>query len=283
LTLLLTITIQLSISISGLHEHVRTLNEEVSFLRLGAQQDSTAEISHGVVLVIVPAFNEQATITQVVDDIRTNGYDVLVISDGSTDDTVKMAINGGATVLDFRLNMGVGAALRAGFKYAHQNGYQAVVQVDADGQHLVSEIPKLLRPWKEDGFHLVIGSRFRSQGTTMVVSRSRRLAMNMLAFFASRAAHTTITDASSGFRLISQPLLGVFSTTFPASYLGDTYEALISAGKANYKIIEVPTAMSPRLVGVSSASTIKAFGLTVRALLVGILCFHIRISKYKTP
>jgi len=107
--------------------------------------------------------------------------------------------------------------------------------------------------------------------------------MNVLAFFASRAAHTKITDASSGFRCISQPLLGVFSTTFPASYLGDTYEALISAGKANYKIIEVPAAMSPRLVGVSSASTIKAFGLTVRALLVGILRFHIRISEYKTP
>lgn len=116
----------------------------------------------------------------------------------------------------------------------------------------------------------------------MKVSAIRRLAMWILASLASRAADTQITDASSGFRCIAQPLLGEFARNFPSSYLGDTYEALISAGLGGYRISEIAASMSSRQAGVSSASQMRAFGLTVRAALVGILRFHVRIRPYNT-
>ncbi len=234
------------------------------------------------VLVLIPAFNEGSSIGDVISEVLANGYHLLVISDGSTDNTVEIATRLGVPVLQFSSNLGVGAALRAGFRYANNEGFQHVVQVDADGQHDASQISNLVTHAREGDFHLVIGSRFRSEMTSMEVSAIRRLAMWILASLASRAAHTQITDASSGFRCISQPLLGEFARNFPSSYLGDTYEALISAGLGGYRISEIAASMSPRQAGVSSASQMRAFGLTVRAALVGILRFHVRISPYNS-
>ncbi len=232
------------------------------------------------VLVLIPAFNEEASIGNVILDVLKNGYQLLVISDGSSDRTVSIAQSFGVPVLQFSSNLGVGAALRAGFRYANNFGFHYVVQVDADGQHDASQISNLVDKASSGNFHLVIGSRFRSLDTSMKVSPIRRLAMWTLAKFASRAAGTRITDASSGFRCIAQPLLGEFSRNFPSSYLGDTYEALISAGHGGYRITEVPASMSARQAGTSSASQIRAFGLTIRAVLVGVLHFHVKIRQF---
>lgn len=232
------------------------------------------------VLVLIPAFNEEKSIGNVISNVLKNGYQMLVISDGSSDDTANIARKFGVPVLQFSSNLGVGAALRAGFRYANSEGFRYVVQVDADGQHDASQISNLVSAAKNGDFHLVIGSRFRSKETSMNISPIRRLAMWILATLASRAAGTRITDASSGFRCIAQPLLGEFARNFPCSYLGDTYEALISAGHGRYRIHEVAASMSPRQAGVSSASQFRAFGLTIRAALVGILRFHVRINRY---
>jgi len=232
------------------------------------------------VLVLIPAFNEEASIGSVITDVLSNNYQLLVISDGSSDNTVEVARSFGVPVLQFSSNLGVGAALRAGFRYADTEGFRYVVQVDADGQHDASQIVNLVSAAEQGNFHVVIGSRFRSNETSMKVSPIRRLAMWILATLASRAANTKITDASSGFRCISQPLLGEFAQNFPSSYLGDTYEALISAGLGGYRITEVAASMAPRQAGTSSASQIRAFGLTVRAALVGLLRFHVRINPY---
>lgn len=235
------------------------------------------------VLVLIPAFNEEESIGNVISDVLRSGYQLLVISDGSSDNTVDVARSFGVPVLQFSSNLGVGAALRAGFRYANAEGFKYVVQVDADGQHDASQIINLVSAAKQGNFHLVIGSRFRSSETSMEVRPIRRLAMWILASLASRAADTKITDASSGFRCISQPLLGEFARNFPSSYLGDTYEALISAGHGGYRITEVAASMAARRAGTSSASQIQAFGLTVRAALVGLLRFHVRINPYVDP
>ena len=232
------------------------------------------------VLVLIPAFNEEISIGNVITDVLNNGYQLLVISDGSSDNTVRVARSYGVPVLQFSSNLGVGAALRAGFRYANVEGYQHVVQVDADGQHDASQIINLVSVAQQGSFHLVIGSRFRSAETSMKVSLIRRLAMWILASLASRASGTKITDASSGFRCIPQPLLGEFAQNFPSSYLGDTYEALVSAGLGGYRITEVAASMAARQAGTSSASQIRAFGLTVRVALVGVLRFHVRINPY---
>ena len=226
------------------------------------------------VLVVVPALNEELSLGPVLDNLRSQAFQVLVVNDGSTDGTVSVARRHGVMVLDLPYNMGVGGALRAGFQVAVDTGFQAVVQVDADGQHPADSIDRLIDEANSSGAHLVIGSRFRSDDTTMGVATTRRLVM---------ATRTEITDSSSGFRLIQEPLLRQFSQSFSANYLGDTYEALISAGRAGYVVREVPAAMKERVVGVSSASVTQSIQFTLKGLAVALLRLHARVEFHQAP
>lgn len=230
------------------------------------------------VLVVIPALNEQKTIGLVVQQVQTAGFDVLVVSDGSTDETATVSRVAGARVMELPINLGVGGALRAGFKFAVRHGYKAVVQVDADGQHPVQAITDLMDCANAENADLVIGSRFLSTHTTMEVSGARSFAMKRLASSASRAAHTRITDATSGFRLIREPLLTEFSRNFASNYLGDTYEAIISAGRAGYRIREIAAPIAPRMEGQSSASTFQASVYTAKCLFNSVLHFHLRLK-----
>jgi glycosyltransferase involved in cell wall biosynthesis len=188
------------------------------------------------VLVVVPAWNEQASIAKVISELKTRGFDVLVVDDGSTDKTSLIARQNGAITIRLPFNLGVGGALRCGFKYAVQHGYEAVVQCDADGQHPVDHIESLISTAAQGNFHMVIGSRFLNDEGKMELSLIRRLAMRILSRSASRACKTLITDATSGFRIIAVPLLDELAEKLPAYYLGDTYEALVSSGRAGYRI-----------------------------------------------
>jgi hypothetical protein len=175
----------------------------------------------------------------------------------------------------------VGGALRAGFKFAVLRGYRAVVQVDADGQHPVEEIENLIRATNEQDAHMVIGSRFLMDEMTMEVSGIRRLAMRVLSRTASSATGTSITDSTSGFRLIQQPLLGEFAQQFANNYLGDTYESVISAGRGNYKVVEIPAGLLPREHGESTASTGSAVKFTLKGLGVATLGLHKRLNPFR--
>lgn len=235
------------------------------------------------VLVVIPAFNEEANISHVLSEVLNAQWAVLVINDGSTDQTSAMCHSMGVKVLDLPINLGVGGALRAGFKYAVKNDFEAVVQIDADGQHPVDLIDSLVEGINNESAHLVIGSRFLSNDTTMTVSRTRKIAMWVLASTASRATKSKITDATSGFRIITQPLLSEFSVNFASNYLGDTYEAIIAAGRAGYRVREIPAPLAPRLLGESTASTSQAFLLTLKCGFVYLFHFHLRIAKYHEP
>jgi len=228
-------------------------------------------------LIVVPALNEESSLASVISEIKSCGYEVLVINDGSTDGTADVARASGARLLDLPINLGVGGALRAGFKYACERNFQAVVQVDADGQHPADEIKHLLDKANASGAHLVIGSRFLSDGTSMEVGRVRRFVMRLLARSATNATQSPITDATSGFRIIQQPLLTEFSRTFAVNYLGDTYEALIAAGRAGYVVREIPAALRPRQNGESTASLVQAVTFTLKGLAVTALHIHPRI------
>jgi glycosyltransferase involved in cell wall biosynthesis len=232
------------------------------------------------VLVLVPAFNEAGSIARTINELVALEFDVLVINDGSTDESAHVARSSGASVLQIPFNLGVGGALRAGFQHACRHGYQAVIQVDADGQHPANQIVDLIHEANSHNCHMVVGSRFLSDSTTMRVGRIRRIPMRLLANSASRATGVPITDATSGFRLIQQPLLGEFSQSFPSYYLGDTYEALISAGKAGYFIREIPAALHAREVGESSASAPQAIKFIVKCLLVAALRIHFSIRPF---
>jgi glycosyltransferase involved in cell wall biosynthesis len=232
------------------------------------------------VLVLVPAFNEVGSIARTIEELVKLELDVLVIDDGSTDDSAQVARSAGALVLQLPFNLGVGGALRAGFQHASWHGYKAVIQVDADGQHPADQIVDLISEANSFDCHMVVGSRFLSDSTTMRVGKIRRIPMRLLASSASRATGVSITDATSGFRLIQQPLLGEFAQSFPAYYLGDTYEALISAGKAGYIIREIPAALHAREVGESSASAPQAIKFIAKCLLVAALRIHFSIKPF---
>ncbi len=222
------------------------------------------------ILVLIPAFNEEATVGSVVLDVIAAGFEVLVINDGSEDDTAEAARRAGSSVVSLPVNLGVGGALRTGFKYAVAHGYDGVVQCDADGQHPPAAIQNLVEAADRTSSHLLVGSRFADDGDTMDVGAARRLVMRYLARAASKATGTKITDATSGFRVISEPLLSEFARTFPAEYLGDTYEALITAGRGGYRVAEVPAPIRQREVGASSASPGAAIRFIARAVIVAI-------------
>ena len=245
-----------------------------------------AMLTRANTLVVVPALNEELSIGEIIEHLHRERFTVLVINDGSTDQTSLVAKHHGALIIDLPYNMGVGGALRVGFQVAIERGYEAVVQVDADGQHPVSSIQNLLDEANSSGAHLVVGSRFITDGTTMDVGLVRRMVMKYLARSASRATGVKITDSSSGFRLIRNPLLEQFSRSFSANYLGDTYEALVSAGRAGYMVREIPAAMMPRKVGVSSASLIQSVQFTLKGVAVSVLRLlpHIeRLDRHVGP
>lgn len=210
-------------------------------------------------LVVVPAYNEEASIAEVVTRVRAAGHPVLVVDDGSSDLTAPLARTAGATVMRLPVNLGVGAAMRAGFRFAVGNGYHRVVQVDGDLQHPPEAIPTLIAA-ADDGAQLVVGSRFAAGYT---VSGYRRLAMATVAAVVSRMVGVTLDDVTSGFRVISQPLLGRFADQYPAEYLGDTVEALLQAHAAGASIAQVPVSMEPRSEG-ESTSRLAASGHLAR-------------------
>ena len=230
-------------------------------------------------LVLIPALNEEATIREVVLEVMDHGFDVVVINDGSGDKTAEFARAAGATVLNLRVNLGVGGALRCGFRYAVNNGYRSVVQCDADGQHPISHIQKLIDVSNQTSSHLVIGSRFRYEEILMTVPRHRRFAMWLLGVIASRACQTKITDSTSGFRLISEPLLSQFAKNFPSHFLGDTFEANVVAGRSGYKVKEVAAPMSNRKAGVSSMGSGRSIILIARSILVVLFNLHFNIAQ----
>lgn len=216
-------------------------------------------------LVMIPALNESATITTVVKTALAHlDADVLVIDDGSTDDTAALARAAGATVISHPFNLGVGAAVRTAIRYAVRHDYDVGVQLDADGQHPVEGVDALLDGIAA-GHDLVVGSRFADG---YEIGRSRRLAMRGLARVASRATHTPITDATSGFRAFSRTALDVFAKSYPSAYLSDTVEALLIAGQAGLDVHETPVAMLARQGGSPSAGAVRSAMYLARLYLV---------------
>ena len=233
------------------------------------------------VLVVIPAFNESKTIGQVVDQVAAFGFQTLVVNDGSTDETAKIAFEHGSRVVSLPLNSGVGGALRCGFRYAVENGFAGVIQCDADGQHVASHLIDLVNATNQTGAHMVIGSRFGSENTTHNPSLLRRFAMRILSKVAQHATKNEITDSTSGFRVIRQPLLGELALNMPAYYLGDTFETVVVAGRAGYQIEEIGVAMAPRLHGTSSSGNMRSVLLIGKVLTTVLLGIHFRLRRLK--
>jgi glycosyltransferase involved in cell wall biosynthesis len=209
-------------------------------------------------LVIVPAFNEQGVVARTVSEIRAHvaHAGVLVVDDGSSDQTSAQAALAGASIARLPFNLGVGGAMRLGYRYAVENDYDIAVQVDADGQHDPAFISRLIEPL-EDGYDVVIGARFAGEGDYQMTG-PRRLASSLLATVLSRICRTALTDPTSGFRATSRRACEIFAQDYPVEYLGDTVEALALAVRHDLLITQVPVAMRQRVSGYPSHSPAKA-------------------------
>ena len=164
-------------------------------------------------LVVLPALNEERSVGIVVKEVRTAAPDgtVLVIDDGSVDGTAVQAREAGAEVVSNPFNLGVGGAMRVGFRVAEAHGYDVLVQVDADGQHDARDIGLLTAAFDDEpGPQVVIGARFAGQGD-IAVPRARRAAMRLLARYLSRVTGTKLTDVTSGFRAHNRAGIELFA------------------------------------------------------------------------
>lgn len=209
------------------------------------------------VLVIMPAWNEADCVGATVAEVLSldEPYDVLVVNDGSTDGTPVLAAAAGATVLNLPFNLGVGGAMRAGFKYAQRLGYRQVIQVDADGQHDPRNIREVLNGL--DSADISIGARFADRGD-YTVKGPRKWAMKLLASVLSRLAKTPLTDVTSGFRAGNNRAIAQYLDHYPAEYLGDTIDSLVVAIRSGLKVTQVPVEMRPRQGGTPSHHPVKA-------------------------
>lgn len=217
-------------------------------------------------LVVMPAFNEEESVRAVVLEVfeKLPGISCLVVDDGSSDASAEEALAAGALVSRLPFNLGVGGAMRVGFRYAIAHGFDNVVQIDADGQHDPAGVVALLA--RLDSADLVLGARFAGEGDYSVRG-PRRWAMLLLSIFLSRAARTKLTDTTSGFRLSGPRAVRLFAEHYPAEYLGDTIESLVIAARAKCVIVQVPVAMRVRAGGRPSHHPVKAAAYLARAVL----------------
>ncbi|MCU1487845.1 MAG: glycosyl transferase family 2 [Actinomycetia bacterium] len=220
-------------------------------------------------LVIIPAYNEEAALPAVLAGLRARfpDFDLVVVDDGSRDRTSAVAHEGGAAVVTLPFNLGVGGALRTGFRYAVRHGYQRAVQLDADGQHDADQVEALLAPLA-DGADLVIGSRFAVGAGEYEVGRSRRSAMRLMQRGVRLLSGQSFTDTSSGFRAFGPDALALFAAQYPIDFLSDSVEALLAALAAGLTVVEVPVQMNERAGGVPSTRSFKLAYHYLRLLVV---------------
>ena len=188
------------------------------------------------VCILIPAYNAEQTLGSVLEKIRALGMDMIVVNDGSVDETKRVALEYGALLLEHPSNLGKGAALRTGFNYILGKDYQVVITLDADGQHDPSEIPSLLRIFQSVKPDILIASR----ATEFVRMTFLRRFWNRLAVKAvARLCHADITDSQSGFRLIRTGILK--EIPLHTSGYEMELELLIKACKKDFNVLSVPT------------------------------------------
>ncbi len=220
--------------------------------------------------VVIPAFNEAEALPGVLAELAAVVPDhaVVVIDDGSSDDTAGVAAAAGVTCLRLPFNLGIGGALRLGFRFAAEQGFERVYQFDADGQHDPSQIPILLAGL--ENADMVVGTRFAvgdPGDSGYRVGRGRGLAMGLLRWLVRRATGRRFTDTSSGFRALRRPVLELFATDYPVEYM-DSVEALLLAVRHGFTVVEVPVRMRERQGGRPSTRNLRLAYHYVRVLIV---------------
>ena len=228
-------------------------------------------MTDGPTLVVVPAFQEEQSLPGTLKELRdvVPHLDVLVVDDGSRDGTARVAATCNVTVARLPFNLGVGAAVRTGLRYAVEGGYGRVVVVDADGQHDPATIESFSPLWMPaPTWPSARASRTPSR-TSFEVSRLRRRAMKLLHRVVRWQTGQSFTDTTSGFRAFDAPVVAMLARDYPVEYLADTVEVLLMVSRAGYRVVEVPVVMRTRSGGQPSTRRLKLVYNYLR-LMIGI-------------
>jgi len=234
-------------------------------------------------LIVIPCYNEQAAIAGVVRTIEQaiaeHGFNasVLVVNDCSTDNSIDIIRSLGCLYLDLPVNLGIGGAMHAGYRYAWRNGYDAAVQMDGDGQHPAHELHKVLTPLLTNRADVVIGSRFLTK-EGFQSSLSRRLGIRYFRWLNQQLIGQTVHDSTSGFRAFNRRTLAVVNRYYPDEY--PEPEAIVQFGLSGLRMLEVPVVMKERQGGVSSINTGRAVYYMAKVSL-GIFFVYLRLRRKK--
>jgi glycosyltransferase involved in cell wall biosynthesis len=224
-------------------------------------------VSLGRTVAIVPAYNEAGAVGKVVEEIRAfdSAIDVVVIDDGSRDETAEVARERGATVLKLPFNVGIGGAVQTGFRYALAEGYDTAVRLDGDGQHDAAELDKLLGPIERGEADLVIGSRFVEDGGSYRPPFARRLGIRVFARLVSLLTRQRVTDTTSGFVALDRVGIGLFAAEYPHDY--PEVEATLIALRSGLRLSQVQVDMRERETGSSSITFVRSLYYIVKVML----------------
>ncbi|WP_409341185.1 glycosyltransferase family 2 protein [Paenibacillus sp. MBLB4367] len=209
-------------------------------------------------LVIIPAYNEQGSIEQVILGVKNAhpSIDIVVVNDGSTDRTGEQARRTGmATVIDLPLNLGIGGAMQTGYMYAKRNGYDIAVQIDGDGQHDPGELSAIVQEVEAGRCDCCIGSRFLRK-TAYQSSVSRRFGIFFFSWMVQWMTGVRVTDPTSGFRAANRKVIGLFAEHYPDDY--PEVEAVVMLARRGLGISEMSVLMHRRAAGRSSITPWKS-------------------------
>ncbi len=223
-------------------------------------------------LVFIPAWNEEGTVAAVIAGVRDRlpDADVLVVDDGSVDDTAAVAREAGALVASLPFNQGLGAALQTGYLYALRQGYDLCAHLDADGQHPPAEVARLLDEVRADRADLVIGSRYRdpgeAEGDDYRPTISRRIGTSVFRFFLTLATRQRFTDTTSGMRAANRRVMELFSENYSPDFA--EIESLQLAVREGLRVEEVPVRMLERVGGSSFLTPLRSAFFIFKGLIV---------------
>ena len=219
-------------------------------------------------LIIIPAYNEEKNIGEVLKDIRKFNYDIdiIVINDASNDNTERVVVENGEKIVNHFYNLGYGGALQTGFKYAVDKGYQYIIQFDGDGQHDPADLQSIIDQLKTGYYDIVIGSRFLDK-SSFKISSAKKLAIAIFQLIIRISTGVIITDPTSGLQGLTHKTYTYYSRmgNFPEDF-PDT-DTLIHMLKSNYRVKEVPAHMKIRLYGQSMHSGVKSLYYILKMLI----------------